>query len=140
MIDKLTDSLLLFWTAGLYGFWIQSIYQCILGIRIMIPHVKLLYWLEDLIYWNMSAIFTYQMFFRMNFGQIRGYAIAGLLIGMLISYFTVGALLKSVSGKIRKKYLRLKSRISRKREAKKEKIKAKKEAEREKKEKNNGKE
>lgn len=135
MIEQLVDSLLLFWTAVLYGFWIQSAYQCILGIRIVIPHIKLLYWLEDLIFWNVAALFTYQMFFKMNFGQIRGYAITGLLIGMLISYFTVGALLKSISGKIRQTYLRVKRRISRKRQKRREKIKAERAAKREKREK-----
>lgn len=135
MIEQLVDSLLLFWTAVLYGFWIQSAYQCILGIRIVIPHIKLLYWFEDLIFWNVAALFTYQMFFKMNFGQIRGYAITGLLIGMLISYFTVGALLKSISGKIRQTYLRVKRRISRKRQKRREKIKAERAAKREKREK-----
>lgn len=120
-MERLIDSLLFFWTSVLYGFWIQSAYQCVLGMRIIIPRIRLLYWLEDLIFWNIAALFTYQMFYKMNFGQIRAYAIMGLLIGMLISFFTVGALLKAVSGKIRHTYLKVKRKINRRRQKKKEK-------------------
>lgn len=133
-MEILINSLLLFWTSVLYGFWIQSAYQCILGLRIIIPRMKLLYWIEDLLFWGIAALFTYQMFFKMNYGQIRGYAVAGLLIGMLISLFTVGALLKSLSGKIRQIYLKIKRKINRRRQKRREKKKAEREVKREKRE------
>lgn len=105
-MEALLNSLLFFGTSALYGFWIQSIYQCILGLRIVIPGHKLVCWAVDLVFWPAAALMTFQMIFEINSGQIRGYGIFGLLLGMTVSHFTVGSLLNSLSRKIRSRAIR----------------------------------
>lgn len=105
-MEALLNSLLFFGTSALYGFWIQSIYQCILGLRIVIPGHKPVCWAVDLVFWPAAALMTFQMIFEINSGQIRGYGIFGLLLGMTVSHFTVGSLLNSLSRKIRSRAIR----------------------------------
>lgn len=126
-MEQLVHSLWVFGMSVLYGFWIQSAYQSLLAIRVIIPRHKFFYWIEDLVFWQAAALITFQMFFETNFGEIRGYGIAGLLIGMIVSFFTVGALLKSVSHKIRQVYLKIKRKINKRRQKKREIKRAKKE-------------
>lgn len=124
-MEQLVNSLLVFWTSILYGFWIEGAYQCLLGIRTILPRHRFFYWIEDLVFWPAAGLLTFQMYFKMCFGNIRGYGIIGLLSGMLISYFTLGLLLKSISGKIRQIYLNAKRKINirrrKRREARREK-------------------
>lgn len=133
-MEQVISSLWVFGNSLLYGFIIWSAYQCILSIRIMIPRHRLFYWAEDMIFWPMAAVFTFQMYFKTNYGQIRGYGVIGLLLGMIVSYFTVGSVLRSISQEIRRFYLKIKKRILLKRKAKKKAKEEKRESKRKEKE------
>lgn len=44
---------------------------------------------EDILYWIFNALFIFYMMYRENSGTVRGYAIAGIVIGMLAYNLTI---------------------------------------------------
>ncbi len=52
--------------------------------RWFLPHGKIWVWVEDLLYWSLSGIPVFILFFRMIDGVPRWYGIAGMLAGGIL--------------------------------------------------------
>lgn len=52
--------------------------------RWFLPHGKIWVWVEDLLYWSLSGIPVFILFFRMIDGVPRWYGIAGMLVGGIL--------------------------------------------------------
>jgi hypothetical protein len=52
--------------------------------RIFIPHSYVFIGIEDMIYWVYAALVTFSLLYEQNDGGLRGYAIAGVFIGMFL--------------------------------------------------------
>ena len=52
--------------------------------RWFLPHGKIWVWVEDLLYWSLSGIPVFILFFRMIDGVPRWYVIAGMLAGGIL--------------------------------------------------------
>lgn len=52
--------------------------------RWLIPHGKIWVWVEDLLYWSLSGIPVFILFFRMIDGVPRWYGIVGMLAGGIL--------------------------------------------------------
>lgn len=75
--------------------------------RILVPHHPIWMGVEDMIYWVYASLITFSLLYSQNDGELRGYVIAGVFIGMilynnLISRFLLKALKNLVE------YLRIK--------------------------------
>lgn len=72
------------------------------GIRIfrkIIPHSNAVVAIEDLIYWLLSGVCIFQMLYLENSGAIRGFAIAAVVLGMLV-YLQFSKIVKKIGKKL----------------------------------------
>ncbi len=77
------EELMLFLHALLAGVGLLILYDILRILRRIIPHGGLLVAAEDILYWIFNALFIFYMMYRENSGAVRGYVIAGIVIGML---------------------------------------------------------
>ncbi len=68
----------------LMGILLMAVYDVLRIIRIVLPHPLLLTGAEDIIYWLMVSIAVFITLYRGNDGVIRWYAIASIIIAMLL--------------------------------------------------------
>lgn len=62
------------------------------GIRIfrrIMRHKNYLVYIEDIMFWLISAVLIFAMMFKQNNGTIRGFSIMGMVIGMLAYNFSI---------------------------------------------------
>ena len=71
------------------GVFLLVLYDIIRIVRRVIPHRGLFVAAEDLLYWLFHALFLFYLMYRENSGAVRGYLIAGVLLGMLAYNRTV---------------------------------------------------
>lgn len=67
----------------LSGCIIILVYDVLRVLRRLIPHGTLWVAIEDVIYWLSCALFIFAMLYQKNDGLIRGFAICGILVGMI---------------------------------------------------------
>lgn len=65
------------------GCFMVFLYDILRVFRKLVKHGAVFTALEDVIYWILAALFIFAMLYRKNDGLIRGFAIGGILIGML---------------------------------------------------------
>ena len=68
----------------LYGIVLLLIYDALRIFRILVKHYRWIMAIEDIIYWVGSSIFIFHMMYTRNNGIIRGFAIMGMVIGMIL--------------------------------------------------------
>lgn len=72
------------------------------GIRIfrrILPHNTAAVAIEDLLYWLASGVCIFRMLYLENSGAIRGFAIAAVVLGMVI-YLQLSKILKKLGKKL----------------------------------------
>ena len=71
--------------------------------RKVVPHGVIWISVEDVLYWIVAALLIFGMIFQENDGLIRGFAIGGILLGMLFfNHFVSPFLIRSISGILKK--------------------------------------
>lgn len=84
------------------GLGLMMVYDCLRVFRMVIPHSSLWTGMEDTFYWLASSFATFRLLFGQNDGILRWYAIAGVLLGMLLYNMTVSRILMGLLKKIEK--------------------------------------
>lgn len=83
-------SRLVIWEAGylgacfLLGVLLMLLYDILRIGRIVVPHHYAVTGVEDLLYWLTVAVSAFLMLYKGNDGIIRWYAIAAIIVGMLL--------------------------------------------------------
>ena len=86
--------------------------------RKVVPHGVIWISVEDVLYWIVAALLSFGMIFQENDGLIRGFAIGGILLGMLFfNHFVSPFLIRSISGILKKILEILKKGLKKVREA-----------------------
>lgn len=86
--------------------------------RKVVPHGVIWISVEDVLYWIVAALLIFGMIFQENDGLIRGFAIGGILLGMLFfNHFVSPFLIRSISGILKKILEILKRGLKKVREA-----------------------
>lgn len=86
--------------------------------RKVVPHGVIWISVEDVLYWIVVALLIFGMIFQENDGLIRGFAIGGILLGMLFfNHFVSPFLIRSISGILKKILEILKKGLKKVREA-----------------------
>lgn len=86
--------------------------------RKVVPHGVIWISVEDVLYWIVAAMLIFGMIFQENDGLIRGFAIGGILLGMLFfNHFVSPFLIRSISGILKKILEILKKGLKKVREA-----------------------
>jgi len=73
-----------FLTSVLYGIMLLVVYDSIRIIRRIVPHKAFFVAVEDILFWVVASIAIFIMIYERNNGTIRGFAILGMLLGMII--------------------------------------------------------
>ena len=66
------------------GVGLMVVYDLLRFLRIVIPHRPFWTGVEDLGFWIYAGIMTFGLLYEMNEGTLRGYAIAVVLLGMIL--------------------------------------------------------
>ena len=66
------------------GFLLMSAYRVLKLIRKIIKHSIILISIEDIIYWMCSGILMFLLLYKEDAGTVRWFAVALVLIGMII--------------------------------------------------------
>ncbi len=82
-----------FMVSVLWGSFIVVIYDVLRIIRRIIKHSNFLIALEDILFWVVSSIIIFVMLYEQNDGSIRGFAILGMVLGMILYNLTLSRLL-----------------------------------------------
>lgn len=64
------------------GGWLMFCYDLLRASRFILPRKYWLVGLEDFIYWIYVSLSSFSLLYRQNDGILRGYVIAGILLGM----------------------------------------------------------
>lgn len=94
----------------LLGAGMFLLYDCFRILRRVFPHGTIWIGIEDFLYWMVCTVAVFVMLYTQNDGKIRGYAIGGIAVGMLLYYGLFSRLvirvnvlvLKAVTGAIGK--------------------------------------
>lgn len=91
----------------LTGTGLMMSYDVFRVFRLFCPHHPIWIGVEDMVYWIYASLVTFTLLYKLNDGGLRGYAIVGIFVGMvlydrLISRFLL-KLLKNVQ-----KYFKIK--------------------------------
>ncbi len=79
------------------------LYDVLRVFRRLTKHGTLWIALEDIVYWMISALLIFAMLYRKNDGLIRGFAIGGIVIGMLFyNHFISPRVVKGVVWLVKK--------------------------------------
>ena len=73
-----------FGKAFLCGLFLALLYDGIRLFRRLIRHGKRAVAVEDLLYWLACGVLIFRMLYRENSGAVRGFAIAAVVLGMLL--------------------------------------------------------
>jgi spore cortex biosynthesis protein YabQ len=73
-----------FLTSILYGILLLVVYDCIRILRRIVPHKAFFVALQDILFWVAASIVIFIMIYERNNGTIRGFAILGMLLGMIV--------------------------------------------------------
>ncbi len=91
------QELLFFLKLFLAGIFLGILYDCLRIWRSAIPNSRFWIDLQDLIYWSGAGLFIFYVIYVENDGQIRIYALAGMLAGALCYHVTVSGWIVKVS-------------------------------------------
>lgn len=75
------------------GAGLMMVYDLLRIFRMICPHGSIAVSAEDLCYWIYCAVMTFGLLYEQNNGALRGYVIAGTLLGMAVYQHTVSAIL-----------------------------------------------
>jgi spore cortex biosynthesis protein YabQ len=106
MSYSITVELKFFLISVLSGGIILLVYDCLRILRRIIKHDSFFIAVEDLIFWVAAGLFIFTIMYSENDGIIRGFAIMGMAIGMVLYHYIISEHLVRVITDIIKTLLR----------------------------------
>lgn len=89
MSHGINQELFFFLKSILTGVLAAFIYDIVRIIRRIIKHGQIMIAVEDGVYWVLCAIFMFVMIYTENDGSVRGFAVIGIILGMVVYHGTV---------------------------------------------------
>lgn len=90
-MEGINLELRLFLSSIVWGITLIVFYDCFRIFRRIIKHNKFWAAFEDVIYWTVSAFLIFCLMYQMNDGAIRGFALVGILIGMVLYHYSISS-------------------------------------------------
>lgn len=84
----------------LWGAIILLAYDVLRILRRLIKHNNIILAIQDLIFWIVASVFIFAMIYKENDGIIRGFAVMGVTIGMVLYHFIVSTFLVNTITKL----------------------------------------
>lgn len=94
------------WEAELFirafqlGIILMVIYDCLRIFRMILPHNIIVISIEDFTYWIFNGLAVFRLLYLENDGVIRGFALIGLFMGMLLYCWLVSPLILGLIKKL----------------------------------------
>lgn len=111
VIKGVNWELIFFLRAFFLGFCMRMGYDVFLVLRRIWKHRSLWITLEDFIFWMTGSILMFGLLFRENNGTPRGFALFGVLAGMILYHFGPSPFFLGIFDMIRKKVKKIKKII-----------------------------
>ena len=99
MSGEILLELQFFVRAFLWGIFLALVYDLIRIFRRLVSHGTAALAVEDILYWLACGVLIFRMLYQENSGAIRGFAIAAVVLGMLLC-LQLEKLLKKVRKKL----------------------------------------
>ena len=93
MNDEIVTQLQFFLISILWGGMILLAYDGLRIFRRLIKQGSIVLAIEDLIFWVIASLFIFAMIYEENDGIIRGFAVMGMAIGMIIYHYIISEFL-----------------------------------------------
>lgn len=103
MSDIILSEALIFLHSFLLGVCITVVYDVFISLRKAFRHIRILIFIENSIFLLASTIAVFLLFYNMNSGILRGYAIFSIALGMLLYKWTISQYIVAVMSTIMKK-------------------------------------
>ena len=100
MILSLESQAQLFLLTIVLGGMLGVMYDCLRVLRRMISHKRLWVQIEDGIYWILAVFFAFGVMLYLNSGEIRFFALLGMLGGMGLYFLCLSPLVMGISDRI----------------------------------------
>lgn len=84
----------------LLGAILLFLYDCIVIWRKILRHHPIFIALEDILYWGASGVTAFLLMYQMNYGILRGFAIIGIALGMLLYYNIISKRVLAIANSI----------------------------------------
>jgi spore cortex biosynthesis protein YabQ len=84
------------------GVFLFLLYDLLRIWRRLIPHGTVWIAIEDMVYWLISTVAVFVMLYAANDGKVRGYALGGIVCGMLFYYGRFSRLVIRINVKLLK--------------------------------------
>lgn len=107
VIKSINWELFFFLRAFFLGFCMRMGYDIFLVLRRLWKHGRFWIAMEDFIFWGMGSILMFGLLFRENNGTPRGFALLGILSGMILYHFGPSPFFLGIFDMVRKKVRKL---------------------------------
>lgn len=98
LILSMSEQTVLFFLAVVLGFTAGFFYDIIRIFRMVVKHFGLLIQIEDFLYWVITAAVVFFVMLQKNFGEIRGFLVCGVFLGMLFYFLLLSKLFIKQAG------------------------------------------
>ena len=100
MILSISNQFTIFLLSVIFGFCAAFFYDFLVIFRKIIKHYKFFVHIEDFLYWTVLALLMFFIMLEENYGEIRGFLILGVFLGMILYYFSLSEYFLSISDKV----------------------------------------
>ena len=94
---EVAQQTMLFLQSCLLGIVLGFVYDIFRILRLALKSGVVVIFIEDILFWSMSAVVTFLFMLTENSGQLRVFVLLGECIGAVVYYLTVGALIMKIS-------------------------------------------
>ena len=98
--EKLLWELGFLWIAFLMGFFVRAVFDVLIIFRRFVRHGAVWTGLEDFIYCVCAAIGDFILFYEVNYGAPRGFALVAMAAGFLLYHLGLSPIVCFAVGKI----------------------------------------
>lgn len=103
--EAIGQEALLFGISILVGAGLFFLYDVLRIFRRIVPHGNIWISIEDFVYWLINTGVVFVMLYRENDGMVRGFALIGLVVGMVFYYLLLSRYIVSIQVLLWKKVL-----------------------------------
>lgn len=87
--------------ACLLGAGLGLLYDAFRMLRIILPHHKIVIFLEDLLFCTAAILLSFAFVISMGNGVLRGFMVFGELMGAILYFFTLGLAITGIANKVK---------------------------------------
>ena len=100
MILSMSGQAITFLAMGLLGFATGFAYDAVRVLRRVVPHGNIVAQIEDIAFWMLASLLAFYFLLNHNYGEVRGFSVAGYFLGMLLYFIALSPLVMKISAAV----------------------------------------